>query len=120
MTDPDTRGWRIRLRRHDALVFYVLTLALTWVVWVPRAMGMPVGVVGQLWTWIPAIAALVCAALMDGRAGDTRSWSAIGAVAGSVAVVSGCLGRALGVLADRCRDCGAARRAVDRRTADRS
>jgi uncharacterized protein len=69
MTDPDTRGWRISLRRHDALVFYVLTLALTWVVWVPRAMGMPVGVVGQLWTWIPAIAALVCAALMDGRAG---------------------------------------------------
>jgi hypothetical protein len=69
MTDPDTRGWRTSLRRHDALVFYVLTLALTWVVWVPRAMGMPVGVVGQLWTWIPAIAALVCAALMDGRAG---------------------------------------------------
>jgi membrane protease YdiL (CAAX protease family) len=69
MTDPDTRGWRTSLRRHDALVFYVLTLALTWVVWVPRAMGMSVGVVGQLWTWIPAIVALVCAGLMDGRTG---------------------------------------------------
>jgi membrane protease YdiL (CAAX protease family) len=111
MTDPDTRGWRTSLRRHDALVFYVLTLALTWVVWVPRAMGMPVGVVGQLWTWIPAIAAL-CGA--DGwPGGGTRSWPAIGAVAGSVVVVSGCLGRAPGVLADSCRDCGAAGRAVD-------
>jgi uncharacterized protein len=50
-------------------VFYVLTLALTWVVWVPRAMGVPVGLVGQLWTWVPAEAALICAALLYGRAG---------------------------------------------------
>ena len=69
MTGPDTRGWPNSFRRHDALVFYVLTLALTWVVWVPRAMGIPVGIVGQLWTWIPAITALVCAALLDGRVG---------------------------------------------------
>jgi uncharacterized protein len=69
MTDPDTRGWRTSLRRHDTLAFYLLTLALTWVVWVPRAMGVPVGVAGQLWTWIPAIAALFCAALLHGRAG---------------------------------------------------
>jgi uncharacterized protein len=69
MTDSDTSGWRISLHRYDTLVFYLLTLALTWVVWVPRAMGVPVGVAGRLWTWIPAIAALACAALMDGRAG---------------------------------------------------
>jgi len=50
-------------------VFYMLTLALTWVVWVPRAMGVPVGLVGQLWTWVPAEAALICAALLYGRAG---------------------------------------------------
>ena len=28
MTDPDTRGWRTSLRRHDALVCYALTWAM--------------------------------------------------------------------------------------------
>ena len=65
----DASGWRNTLRRYDALVFFLMTLALTWVVWIPRAMGFPVGVVDRLWTWIPAITALVCAALMYGRAG---------------------------------------------------
>ena len=69
MTDPDARGWRNGLRRHDVLVFMLVTLTLTWVVWVPRAMGTPVGVVGQLWTWIPALVALGCAAVLYGRAG---------------------------------------------------
>jgi CAAX protease family protein len=61
--------WRDVLRRYDPLVFFLVTLALTWVVWVRRALGVPVGIVGQLWTWIPAIAALVCAALLHGRPG---------------------------------------------------
>lgn len=68
-TTSDRSTWRDKLRRRDALVFYLLTLALTWVVWVPRAMGVSVGLVGQLWTWIPAGAALACAALFYGRAG---------------------------------------------------
>jgi uncharacterized protein len=50
-------------------VFVVVTFAVTWVVWVPRALGAQLGVVGQLWTWMPALAALACAALMYGRAG---------------------------------------------------
>jgi uncharacterized protein len=62
-------GWRETFRRHDALLFYLVTLALTWVVWVPRAVGVPVGVVGQLWTWIPAVVAVACAALLYGRGG---------------------------------------------------
>ena len=69
MTDSDTRRWRSSLRRHDVVVFMLVALILTWVVWVPRAMGAPVGVVAQLWTWIPAIAALACAAVLYGRAG---------------------------------------------------
>ncbi|HEX7209444.1 MAG TPA: hypothetical protein VF241_00860, partial [Propionibacteriaceae bacterium] len=69
MTDLDTRGWRNSLRRHDVLVFMLAALILTWVVWVPRAMGAQVGVIGQLWTWIPAMTALGCAALLYGRAG---------------------------------------------------
>jgi membrane protease YdiL (CAAX protease family) len=69
VSTSDRSAWRDSLRRYDALVFFLLTLALTWVVWIPRAMGTPVGVVGQLWTWIPAVAALACAALLDGRAG---------------------------------------------------
>jgi membrane protease YdiL (CAAX protease family) len=69
MTDPDTRGWRNSLRRHDVVVFMLAALILTWVVWVPRAMGAQVGVIGQLWTWIPAMTALGCAAVLYGRAG---------------------------------------------------
>jgi membrane protease YdiL (CAAX protease family) len=69
MTDPDTRGWRKSLRRHDVLLFMLATLILTWVIWVPRAMGIQVGMVGLLWTWIPAVAALGCAAVLYGRAG---------------------------------------------------
>jgi len=65
----DASAWRNTLRRYDALVFFLMTLALTWIVWIPRAMGFPVGVAGRLWTWIPAITALVCAALLYGRAG---------------------------------------------------
>jgi hypothetical protein len=69
MTDSDTRGWRNSLRRHDVVVFMLAALILTWVVWVPRAMGTQVGVIGQLWTWIPAMTALGCAAVLYGRAG---------------------------------------------------
>jgi len=47
--------------------FFVLAFGLTWAVWVPRAVGIPVGVVGQLWTWVPAVAALLAAALTGGR-----------------------------------------------------
>jgi CAAX protease family protein len=69
MTDPDTRWSRNSLRRHDVLVFMLAALIMTWVVWVPRAMGTQVGVIGQLWTWIPAMTALGCAAVLYGRAG---------------------------------------------------
>jgi membrane protease YdiL (CAAX protease family) len=69
MTDPDTPGWRSRLRQHDVVVFMLVALIFTWVVWVPRAMGIQVGVVGQLWTWAPAWAAVACAAVLYGRAG---------------------------------------------------
>jgi uncharacterized protein len=69
MSDPDAQGWRSSLRRHDVVVFMVVALILTWVVWMPRAMGAQVGVVGQLSTWMPAVAALLCAAVLYGRAG---------------------------------------------------
>jgi membrane protease YdiL (CAAX protease family) len=46
------------------VVFVVLTFGLTWAVWVPRAAGINVGVVGQLSTWMPAVAAIVSAALV--------------------------------------------------------
>jgi uncharacterized protein len=53
----------------------VLVFTLTWSMWVPRAAGIPVGVVGQLWTWVPAISALLAAGLTGGRAavGDLGS-----------------------------------------------
>jgi uncharacterized protein len=55
------------IRRHPLVAFFLLVFILTWVVWVPRASGAPLGVVGQAWTWVPAIAALLAAALTGGR-----------------------------------------------------
>jgi uncharacterized protein len=55
------------MRRHPLVTFFLLVFIITWVVWVPRASGAPLGVVGQAWTWVPAIAALLAAALTGGR-----------------------------------------------------
>ena len=55
------------IRRHPLTTFFVLAFGITWVVWVPRAAGVPLGVVGQVSTWAPAIAALLAAALTGGR-----------------------------------------------------
>jgi CAAX protease family protein len=65
------------IRRHPLVVFFVLAFVLTWVVWVPRALGVHVGVVGQLWTWIPAVAAVLAAALTGGRAAVRRLLAAL-------------------------------------------
>jgi uncharacterized protein len=62
------RGMAHLIRRHPLLTFFLLAFAITWVVWVPRAAGAPLGVVGQASTWAPAIAALLAAALTGGRA----------------------------------------------------
>jgi membrane protease YdiL (CAAX protease family) len=47
--------------------FFLLVFGITWMVWVPRAAGVPLGIVGQAWTWVPAIAALLAAVLTGGR-----------------------------------------------------
>jgi len=60
------------LPKHPLIVFFVLAYALTWAVWIPRAAGVEVGVVGQLWTWVPAIAALLAAVLTGGRTAVTE------------------------------------------------
>jgi membrane protease YdiL (CAAX protease family) len=56
------------MRRHPLVTFFLLVFVIAWVVWVPRASGAPLGVVGQAWTWSPAVAALLAAALTGGRA----------------------------------------------------
>jgi uncharacterized protein len=56
------------IRSRPLLAFFVLAFAITLAVWVPRAAGVPTGAVGQLWTWVPAAAALIAAALTGGRA----------------------------------------------------
>ena len=55
------------IKRHPLVIFILLTFGLTWLVWIPRAAGVPVGTLGQLWTWAPAVAALLAAALTGGR-----------------------------------------------------
>ena len=49
------------------VIFAVGVLALTWAVWVPRAAGVDVGVLGPLSTWAPAVTAVACAAAFGGR-----------------------------------------------------
>jgi uncharacterized protein len=55
------------IRNHPLVTFFLLAFGLTWVVWVPRALGAPLDTVGMAWTWAPAIAALLAAALTGGR-----------------------------------------------------
>ena len=61
------RGVAQLIRRYPLVTFFLLAFGITWIVWVPRAAGVPMGVLGQAWTWIPAIAALIAAALTGGR-----------------------------------------------------
>src|SRR5215212_4193903 len=56
------------IRCYPFVTLLVLAYGLTWVVWVPRAAGAPLGTVAMAWTWVPAIAALLAAALTGGRA----------------------------------------------------
>jgi hypothetical protein len=55
------------MRRYPLVTFFLFAFGITWVVWVPRAAGTSLGVVGQASTWAPAIAALLAAALTGGR-----------------------------------------------------
>src|SRR5918999_2911604 len=56
------------MRSRPLAVFFLLAFVVTWAVWVPRAAGVELGAVGQLWTWVPAAAALIAAGLTGGRA----------------------------------------------------
>lgn len=56
------------IRRHALVTFFLLAFGITWVVWMPRAAGAPLGVLGRAWTWAPAIAALLTAVLTGGLA----------------------------------------------------
>ncbi|GAA1430395.1 hypothetical protein GCM10009616_14870 [Microlunatus lacustris] len=55
-------------RRRPLVTFFVLAFLLPWLVWVPRALGVPVGVLDPLSTWFVAVAALAAALLTGGRA----------------------------------------------------
>jgi membrane protease YdiL (CAAX protease family) len=55
------------LRRHPLVTFFALVYALTWVVWIPRAVGDVPFLVGRAWTWAPAVATIVAAAIVGGR-----------------------------------------------------
>jgi uncharacterized protein len=66
-SDADESDDADMIKRYPLVIFTVLTFGLTWVVWVPRAAGVPVPTLGQLWTWMPAVSALLAAALTGGR-----------------------------------------------------
>jgi uncharacterized protein len=57
------------VRRWPISTFFVLAFVITWVVWVPRAFDIEWAVgFGTFWTYGPAIAAVVTAILLGGRA----------------------------------------------------
>src|SRR5215203_3487460 len=70
------------IQRYPLTTFFLLAFGITWVVWVPRAAGAPLDTVGQAWTWVPAIAALLAAALTGGREVGVGSRSCRGCWAG--------------------------------------
>ena len=56
------------MKRLPVTTFIVLAFLVTWIIWVPRAMGADWAVqVGQIWTYGPAIAAVLAAGLTGGR-----------------------------------------------------
>ena len=55
------------LRRYPLVTFFLLVYAITWAVWVPRIFGEVPFLLGRAWTWDPAVAAIVAAALIGGR-----------------------------------------------------
>ena len=60
------------VRAHPVVTVFALAYVLTWAVWVPRAAGADLGLVGRLWTWAPAVAALITAAALGRTA--LREW----------------------------------------------
>lgn len=56
------------VRRWPVFTFFVLAFAITWMVWVPRAFGIEWALgVGTIWTYGPAVAAVVAAVIVGGR-----------------------------------------------------
>lgn len=54
--------------RRPATTFFVLAFVITWAVWLPRALGFDWAMsVGTVWTYGPAIAAVLAALLVGGR-----------------------------------------------------
>ena len=75
---PSQGGMRVKVNavhRHPVVTMFVLVYALTWVVWLPRAAGEDLGLLGRGWTWAPAVAALAAAALTGGKRA-VREWAA--------------------------------------------
>jgi hypothetical protein len=64
------------VRAHAALTMLVVTFAITWAVWIPRALAShslieerwPI-VLGSVWSYGPLLAAILAAAMCGGRAG---------------------------------------------------
>src|SRR5215218_6674140 len=56
------------MRRHPLVTFFLLAYGLTWAIQIPVAAGVLEGSGWRAVTWVPAIAALLAAALTGGRA----------------------------------------------------
>src|SRR5215211_7703217 len=56
------------IRRYPLVTFFLLAYGLTWAIQIPVAAGVLEGSGWRAVTWVPAIAALLAAALTGGRA----------------------------------------------------
>ncbi|WP_171075174.1 CPBP family intramembrane glutamic endopeptidase [Nonomuraea basaltis] len=56
------------MTRRPLTIFFLLVFVVTWAIWVPRAIDPdgPAGAIGAVWTYGPALAAVLAAALTGG------------------------------------------------------
>jgi membrane protease YdiL (CAAX protease family) len=74
------------IKRYQILLFFLLTLAISWAIWIPAAIAKlhgettilaPEGLIGGLARWTPGLVALLLAFLLSGKTGIGKVFQAI-------------------------------------------
>jgi hypothetical protein len=75
-------GVRAFIRQHSTTTFFLFTFLITWAVWVPNILAPDsfVGTLAACWTYMPAVAAVIVAAIA-GSLRDLLKWLLAAAVA---------------------------------------
>jgi membrane protease YdiL (CAAX protease family) len=78
MMNTNTSNW---IARYQILLFFLLTLAISWAVWIPAAVAKlhgetsilaPEGLIGGIARWLPGLIAIILSFLIFGKSGIGR------------------------------------------------